>query len=39
MVTNLMYFKKYEFYLLTLAIRTDHGYENTSKLSYLQKIN
>jgi len=35
MVTNLGYFKKYKIFLLTGAIQTDHGFENTSRLSYL----
>ena len=26
--------KKIKFYLITGAIRTDHGFENTSRLSY-----
>ena len=32
MVTNLGYFKSIEFYLLTDAIRTDHGFENISTI-------
>jgi len=35
MLTNLRYFKKYQILSVKEVIRTDHGFENTSKLSYL----
>jgi len=39
MLTNLSDFKKYQILSITLTIRTDHGFENTLRLSYLKKIN